>query len=130
MNKQPLSAPLSQTSEVSAPSAPSPRTAPPKVARPRTIGAPLGQARDEDDARAAACAAAPDGHADVTALMRRVSAGPLDMADVAANTAGPRGAHYGKWQVLYCGGTRFVVGVLKGMHKDLGLPVKIESFDW
>ena len=38
--------------------------------------------------------------------------------------------HYDAWQVLYCGGAAPVVNVLNEMHKETGLAVKIESFDW
>ena len=38
--------------------------------------------------------------------------------------------NYDDWQILYCGGAAPVVATLKKMHKDLGIEVGIESFDW
>ncbi|KAK3286362.1 hypothetical protein CYMTET_6084 [Cymbomonas tetramitiformis] len=41
------------------------------------------------------------------------------------------GLNYFKdWGIMYCGGAAPVVATLKQMHHDLGVSVKIESFDW
>lgn len=39
-------------------------------------------------------------------------------------------SHFKEWGILYCGGAAQVAKTLKQMHYDLGVPVKIESFDW
>lgn len=49
---------------------------------------------------------------------------------VKMDTAEDSDPHFETWGVLYCGGATPVVKVLEGMQHDLGVEVKIESFDW